>query len=294
MMHALAKLRSARGQADHDYRKVFLKAQREIEGMQCIDIPEAKTLVVGCGYLYPDVTLWSAVASHAVGVDVRRTFLRNSFGALYRDFRRSGNGPLKALMRSSVIRVSWSPYYNYLRRSSGVEIHERSQDLVVYDGKRLPFADRTFDIVCSNAVLEHVADPDKMSDELHRVTRPGGVGYHIWHNYYSLSGGHVPDSLAISSPWGHLLGDPRVEEWLRFTGTYLNEKLPDAIVESLSRNFVKHRVDQLDANHRSKDADAGYEPEGVEFLTPALEERLSKYPREILLTRAYSFIGMRK
>ena len=45
------------------------------------------------------------------------------------------------------------------------------------DGLRLPFADFSFDLVLSQAVLEHVPDPPKAVDEILRVLKPGGKVY---------------------------------------------------------------------------------------------------------------------
>jgi len=45
---------------------------------------------------------------------------------------------------------------------------------VVTDGTGLPFADETFDAVLSEAVLEHVPDPQAYMAELVRVLKPGG------------------------------------------------------------------------------------------------------------------------
>ena len=61
----------------------------------------------------------------------------------------------------------------------------------------LPFADNTFDAVLSQAVLEHVTDPQLAVDEMVRVLRPSGVLFieaafmqpvHMepWH-YFSIS-----------------------------------------------------------------------------------------------------------
>lgn len=46
---------------------------------------------------------------------------------------------------------------------------------VVTDGQKLPFADETFDAVLSEAVLEHVPDPDAYLREVARVMKPGAI-----------------------------------------------------------------------------------------------------------------------
>ena len=45
---------------------------------------------------------------------------------------------------------------------------------VVADGHDLPFADSVFDAVISEAVLEHVHDPQRVVAEMHRVLKPNG------------------------------------------------------------------------------------------------------------------------
>jgi len=47
----------------------------------------------------------------------------------------------------------------------------------IADCHDLPFADGAFDAVVVQAVLEHVADPLRCVDEIHRVLRPGGYVY---------------------------------------------------------------------------------------------------------------------
>jgi SAM-dependent methyltransferase len=70
---------------------------------------------------------------------------------------------------------------------------------VLADGYWLPVADASADVCFSSNVLEHVADPDGLIDELIRATKPGGVIYLSFTNWYSPWGGHE------MSPW-HLLG----------------------------------------------------------------------------------------
>lgn len=48
-----------------------------------------------------------------------------------------------------------------------------------YDGKLLPFRDRTFDIVFSSNVLEHVPDLDGLMREIGRVIKPDGLAVHL-------------------------------------------------------------------------------------------------------------------
>jgi SAM-dependent methyltransferase len=70
---------------------------------------------------------------------------------------------------------------------------------VLADGYWLPVADGGADICFSSNVLEHVADPQGLIEELIRATKPGGLIYLSFTNWYSPWGGHE------LSPW-HLLG----------------------------------------------------------------------------------------
>jgi SAM-dependent methyltransferase len=67
------------------------------------------------------------------------------------------------------------------------------------DGLRLPVRDGAADIAFSSNVLEHVPDPMRLIGEMIRVTRPGGLVYVAFTNWYSPWGGHE------MSPW-HYLG----------------------------------------------------------------------------------------
>jgi ubiquinone/menaquinone biosynthesis C-methylase UbiE len=49
--------------------------------------------------------------------------------------------------------------------------------MLLCDGHDLPFADASFDGVIIQAVLEHVLDPYRCSDEIYRVLKPDGLVY---------------------------------------------------------------------------------------------------------------------
>ena len=48
---------------------------------------------------------------------------------------------------------------------------------VICDGHSLPFQDNSVDVVLVQAVLEHVLDPVKVVQEIHRVLKPEGIVY---------------------------------------------------------------------------------------------------------------------
>jgi SAM-dependent methyltransferase len=70
---------------------------------------------------------------------------------------------------------------------------------VIADGYWLPVGDGGADVCFSSNVLEHVSDPVGLIEEMIRVTRPGGLIYLSFTNWYSPWGGHE------MSPW-HYLG----------------------------------------------------------------------------------------
>src|SRR4029079_273783 len=58
-------------------------------------------------------------------------------------------------------------------------------------GEALPFADRSFDIVLSYDVFEHVADLRAVLSECHRVLRPGGALYALFPPYFGPRAHHL-------------------------------------------------------------------------------------------------------
>ncbi|UGY91209.1 class I SAM-dependent methyltransferase [Streptomyces gobiensis] len=83
---------------------------------------------------------------------------------------------------------------------------------VIADGYMLPVADGVADICFSSNVLEHVADPQTFLSEMVRVTRPGGLIYVSFTNWYSPWGGHE------TAPWHYLGHDRARARYRRRTG----------------------------------------------------------------------------
>jgi SAM-dependent methyltransferase len=81
-----------------------------------------------------------------------------------------GDGQLSARIAASgasVVGLDASPQMAAAARSRGIEVHEGSAE-------SMPFADRTFDAVFSNAALHWVRNHNAMLAEVRRVLKPGG------------------------------------------------------------------------------------------------------------------------
>ena len=74
----------------------------------------------------------------------------------------------------------------------------RGLDVVLASATQLPFADASFDLVCSFKVLAHVPDIGRALLEIARVTRPGGVMILEFYNPWSLR--YVAKRLAGPQP----------------------------------------------------------------------------------------------
>jgi len=57
--------------------------------------------------------------------------------------------------------------------------NERIFPIVEYDGRAIPSADGSFEVVFSSNVLEHVREIDSLLDEMHRVMTEDGYAIHI-------------------------------------------------------------------------------------------------------------------
>ncbi len=271
--------------ARHDYEHVFLKGLRDLQVLSPRPLSQSRILILGCGYTYPEVILYSAQAAFVAGLDVLGAFYRDGVIATFRDIRRREGNPLQAAFKALVYRYKFARYYSILEELSGVPVEHERYVLLRYDGYTMPFPDASFDVVMSNAVLEHVEDMPRLVQELARVTRPGGISYHLWHNYYSLSGGHVAPEVYTAHPWGHLRGI--------YTQEGLNRLRPEEVVEAFTRAFRVEALYHVDAKHSKREKDANYEPEGAHLLTPELRRELAEYDEDVLLTRAFLLVARR-
>ena len=78
-----------------------------------------------------------------------------------------------------------------------IECHRMAAD-------RIEFADNTFDVTFSIAVLEHCPNPHKAIEEMHRVTKPGGLIFVQTAPLYHSPYGHHMFGYFDDLPWIHL------------------------------------------------------------------------------------------
>lgn len=111
---------------------------------------------------------------------------------------------------------------------------------VVADGAALPFADGSLDVVFSSNVLEHVVDPERVADEMVRVTRPGGVIFMSYTNWLSPWGGHE------TSPWHWTGGERAARRYERRHGHPPKNRVDETLFRvsvAQGLNWATQRVD---------------------------------------------------
>ena len=117
---------------------------------------------------------------------------------------------------ATVVAVEPSPDFTRALRSRfpQIEVHEARAE-------ELPFADDSFDVVLTVAVLHHVADPDDVRAtlaEMVRVTRPGG-GILIWdHNPRNPYWGSLMARVPQDTGEERLIGEREISSGLRAAG----------------------------------------------------------------------------
>jgi arsenite methyltransferase len=74
----------------------------------------------------------------------------------------------------SVTGIDMTPEMLAKARAAAAEMGAANVEFVEAEAERLPFADRSFDIVISNGVIDLISDKDAVFSELFRVLAPGG------------------------------------------------------------------------------------------------------------------------
>ena len=139
-------------------------------------------------------------------------------------------------------------------------------------GEALPVRTASMDVCYSSNVLEHVATPEAMLDEMLRVTRPGGTIFVSFTPWLSPWGGHE------TAPW-HLLGGDRARQrYLRRTGREPKNRFRETLFPvSAARAMRWVRAARRTGAVSVVDVLPRYHPRWAHFLArvPGLRESLT-------------------
>ncbi len=113
-----------------------------------------------------------------------------------------------------LLEESQRPRITYLNMPRAAEPEDDRNRLVFADGRKLPFPDRSFDLVFSNSVIEHVGDAQSQAEFAAEVAR---VGRSYWVQTPNL---RFPVEQHLMTPFVHWLPRtwqrvlvPRVTIW---------------------------------------------------------------------------------
>lgn len=112
---------------------------------------------------------------------------------------------------------------------------------LVADGEHLPLADGSVDVCFSSNVIEHVRHPERLGDELVRVTRPGGLVVIAYTNWLSPWGGHE------TSPFHYLGGERAIRVYTRRYGHPPKNQVGDNLFRSTVAAGLRWAKEQPDA-----------------------------------------------
>lgn len=124
----------------------------------------------------------------------------------------------------------------------------------VGDAMRLDFPDESFDVVICAQVYEHVPDPVRMMEEIHRTLAPGGVCYFAATNRFCIMEQHyhLPFLSAVPVPLAHLylrlLGRGRYYHERHFSLIGLRRLTKRFAVEDFTRRIL-NEPDQFEATY---------------------------------------------
>jgi SAM-dependent methyltransferase len=109
----------------------------------------------------------------------------------------------RTIAAQEIYGIDIAPSFVEAARQAGVQAER-----VDIDNEALPYPDDFFQAIFCGEVLEHLVDPDRLLDEVHRVLSPEGVcvlttpNLAAWHNRLALLLGAqpFPDTVSVRYP----------------------------------------------------------------------------------------------
>jgi SAM-dependent methyltransferase len=273
--------------AFHDCRNVFQKALQDLKIQGFKNLHGKNVLDLGCGQRFPFALQCAAEGAKVTSLDIDYVKPESLVKYFARGLKHSG---FKRAIKSTIRRLCFDKsYYRSLEECTGKPVCDYASEIEFVTGNaknsHYSLPSEEYDLIASNAVLEHVSDVSGFTCEIKRLLRPGGYFYGNMHNFYSISGDHnmewaFPDEIPSKTvpPWDHL----RANKYP--THVFLNQYKPEQFKKEFAEYLEILLFEAKDINH-----DSGGK-EGEQFLRGQVAEELDEYPRDLLLTRAYCII----
>jgi SAM-dependent methyltransferase len=231
------------------------------------DSKSINILDLGCGRRYPFTLLLNSAGYRVTGIDTLYINPDAIWISEYVDNLRF-NGPqvfAKALVES--ISQSTAKYNRKVQEISGINLNSDGIRLYKMNAETLCFEKDSFDFVISIFVFEHLMDLDKAIVELYRVIKPTGILFLAIDLFTGTFGAHWPYSQRKPSvAWQHLVDSNM------YIHNGLNKLRENDFIKALNKKFKLLELIRI------------IDEEGRKLLTQELQQRLSLYAQEELLT----------
>ena len=261
----------------HEHFAFFERMLTELESHRGTkDLEGLRVLEVGCGKMR-----WLTLLLHSRGAQVTgfdTEVVERGLMKYPRIWRANG---LERAARTLVWDVLYArSYYRELARTAPFALRFDGLDVRQMSVTEMDFAPKTFDLVVSHEVFEHLPDVNGALDGVARVLKDDGLTYIYTHNFTSLSGGHhiawkYPDSEPSETvpPWDHLRANrfPDIPSWINGWREHRYRQAFDA------------RFEVLEWIHTER--------EGEALLTPEIRRELDDYSEDELLTKGFIAIA---
>ena len=257
--------------------KIFCNCREKLK--KYIDLNNKKTILdVGCGRLYPQTLLFHSLGHKVVGIDIFYISTDRPPLKYYKSLRKNGWVVAIADFLDDIL-LKKRTFYKTLENLCVFPLTTQGLDIRQMNAEKLSFSDKSFDIVISNWVFEHIQNVPKAISEIYRVLKIGGMVYVTINLFTSLSGGHhfywqEPEKVKPPykiPPWDHL----RKKKY-PLPPVYLNKLREKDFLELFGRKFKILEILRY--------------KEGENLLNSQIQEELSQYSKEELLTRDLTII----
>ncbi|SRR5579875_1159701 len=247
-----------------------------------LPLKSAKVFEIGFGTRAGIMIALTSLGVDAYGVDLDEPILHGSLREIRDIYRKNGfERALKSSIRFYAFDLLWRRQFAQELKRRGATLQIPRNRLRVQDAASVDWPDHSLDLICSQAVFEHIpiSSLQRLVPKMVRWLKPSGIASITPDIFTGISGGHLLEWFDLrknrrrrSEPWEHL-------RKRRFHGNvYLNELTRAEYRRMFSQYFEILEENVLQPN------------QGREFYTPEVAEELKEYPEEEIFSNGVQFV----